>query len=89
MLHSTETQPFDQGSFVCGEFVLTADGGRYVESIDAVVVRGLVHYNVVRTYHDLTFSGSDGAAYRATASAHETVLITLDTDEPVSSREVE
>ncbi len=89
MLHSSETYPFDEGSFVCGPLVLTADGGSYDESINAVVVRGLIHYNVVRTYHDLTFSGSDGGAYRATASAHETVLIAFDTGEPISSREVE
>jgi len=89
MLHSTQTYPFGDSSYVCGQLVLTADGGSYVENIDAVVVRGIVHYNVVRTYHDLTFSGSDGAVYRATASAHETILIAFDTGEPISSREVE
>jgi hypothetical protein len=89
MLHSTQTYPFGDGTYLCGELVLTAEGGSYVENIDAVVVGGIVHYNVVRTYHDLTFSGSDGAEYRASASAHETILITFDTGEPISSREVE
>jgi hypothetical protein len=53
-----------------------------------VLVNGTIHYNLARTYNNLTLDGSDGVRYRATASAHETALISPETGEPISAREV-
>jgi hypothetical protein len=86
-LHSVETDPFE-ASIICGDVVVTATGGTYTEKVEAVLVNGVIHYNLVRTYNDLTLAGSDGVTYRAASSAHETALISPDTGEPLSVREV-
>jgi hypothetical protein len=87
-LHSHATYLLDGGRFLCGDLSLTVVGGSYTEKIHAVVVNGLVHYNLVRTYSGVRLVGSDGGAYRATATAHESALVAMDTEEPISVREV-
>jgi hypothetical protein len=86
-MHSVEIDPFE-ASIICGDVVVTATGGTYTEKVEAVLVNGVIHYNLVRTYNDLTLSGSDGVTYRAASSTHETALVSPDTGEPISVREV-
>jgi len=90
-VHDVVTTQIEGDQFLCGDLLLTATGGTQVEKTVATAVHGLVHINIVRSYHGLTFAGSDGHTYRAAATAHQTVLIALEdieTGEPISTREV-
>jgi hypothetical protein len=87
-IHEVTRTVVDEGQFACGDLVLTSTGGIQVERLVGTIVHGLVHLNIGRTYHHLTFSGSDGLAYRAAASAHQTVLLDAETEELISTREV-
>lgn len=87
-LHTVDTFPIDAGSTICGDLVLTSSGGSYTERVDAVLVGDVVHYNLVRTYQGLTYAGSDGHAYRGSATSHATFLLDANTGEPISGREV-
>lgn len=86
MLHTVETSP-SEGSFLCGDIVLTAVGGTETERVDAVLVGDRIHYNLVRSYRHLVFVGSDGGSYRGGASVHLTALLDA-AGEPISTREV-
>jgi len=89
--HEVTTSAVDPGDqYVCGDLVLTSTGGTEVERlVGTELPNGRVHINIVRTYHHVTFSGSDGARYRATVTAHQTALLAdLETEELISTREV-
>ena len=88
--HTVETVPFVGDRFRCGDLLLTANGGTYTETTDGALNNGILHVTVVRVYHQLTLSGSDGRTYWATAFAHErATLIAPDFDNPVESQEVD
>jgi hypothetical protein len=87
-LHSVEVADASEGPFVCGDLTLTLMSGSQIERVQAVVVGDVVHYNLVRNYRNLSFMGSDGVVYRATAITHATVLIDATVGEPISVREV-
>lgn len=87
-LHTVDTFAIDAGSTICGDLVLSNASGSYTERVEAVLVGDVVHYNLVRTYQGLTFAGSDGNAYRGSASSHATFVLDANTGEPISGREV-
>jgi hypothetical protein len=87
--HISETSFVEGLALVCDGLVLTVTGGTQVEKVVSTSLHGVVRINIVRTYHGLTFSGSDGATYRATSTAHQSVLLAdPDDDEPLATREV-
>jgi hypothetical protein len=87
--HTVETFAFVGDQFRCGTVLLTATGGTYTETTDGTLKDGVVHVRIVRTYDDLTLSGSDGRPYTADAFAHQlAILIAPDFDNPVFSIEV-
>jgi hypothetical protein len=89
-LHTVEVADASEGPFVCGDLTLTLTGGSQIEKVEAVQIGDVIHYNLVRNYRDLSFLGSDGVVYGATAVTHATVLLdaTLDEPAPISVREV-
>jgi hypothetical protein len=87
-LHSVEVADAHEGPFVCGDLTLTLVSGSQIEKVEAVQVGDVIHYNLVRNYRNLSFVGSDGVVYRATAITHATVLLDATLDEPISIREV-
>lgn len=87
-LHTAEVADASEGPFVCGGLTLTLMSGSQTEKVEAVQVGGVIHYNLVRNYHDLSFIGSDGVVYRAAAITHATDLLDATLGEPISVREV-
>jgi hypothetical protein len=87
-LHSVEVADASEGPFVCGGLTLTLVSGSQIERVQAVQVGDVIHYNLVRNYRHLSFMGSDGVVYRATAITHATVLLDASLGEPISVREV-
>ncbi len=87
-LHTVEVADASEGPFVCGDLTLTLIGGSQIEKVEAVQVGDVIHYNLVRNYRNLSFMGSDGVVYRATAVTHATVLLDATLGEPISIREV-
>lgn len=87
-LHSVEIADASEGPFVCGDLTLTLLSGSQIEKVQAVVVGDVIHYNLVRNFRNLSFMGSDGVVYRATAITHATVLLNATLGEPISVREV-
>jgi hypothetical protein len=87
-LNTVETYSFE-GQFQCGDLVLTSTGGTFTERIEGTLSNGVIHVGIHRTYHDLTFVGSDGVEYRATATANErAVLLATDMENPIWAHEV-
>ena len=86
-LHTVEVADASEGPFVCGDLTLTLVSGSQVEKVVAVQVGDVIHYNLVRNYRNLSFLGSDGVVYRATAVTHATDLLDA-TGEPIAIREV-
>jgi hypothetical protein len=87
-VNTVETFPLE-GQFRCGDLLLTATGGTFTERIEGTVSNGVIHLGIHRTYHGITLVGSDGADYRATASANErVVLLASDPENPVWAHEV-
>ena len=87
-LHTVEVADASEGPFVCGDLTLTLMSGSQIEKVEAVQVGDVIHYNLVRNYRNLSFMGSDGVVYRATAITHATVLLDATLGEPISIREV-
>jgi hypothetical protein len=87
-LHSVEVAGASEGPFVCGDLTLTLMSGSQIEKVEAVQVGEVIHYNLVRNYRNLSFMGSDGVVYRATAITHATALLDAILGEPISVREV-
>jgi len=87
-LHTVEVADASEGPFVCGDLTLTLISGSQIEKVEAVQVGDVIHYNLVRNYRNLSFMGSDGVVYRATAITHATVLLDASLGEPISIREV-
>jgi hypothetical protein len=83
-----EVADASEGPFVCGDLTLSLIGGSQIEKVEAVQVGDVIHYNLVRNYRNLSFMGSDGVVYRATAITHATVLLDATLGEPISIREV-
>lgn len=86
--HSVTTSPAE-GSFRCGELLLTATAGTQTEIIDGRFKNGVANVRIQRRYDGVTLDGSDGRVYHATAhvNAHF-VLIAPDFDNPVRGDEI-
>jgi hypothetical protein len=81
--HTVTSVPVE-GQFICGDLVLTADGGTETEIFDAILRNGVLRIRIRRDAHDVTLAGSDG--YRYTATSHvraRFLLVSPDFENPV------